>query len=299
MKGFNLACFLIICLLSTSFALPRAKEYHGKLNPAGLDQPVEKTWDSAAASMLPSTNLLVRGEPSCEELRAMWRLSKRQSRATEITNELPTYRDPFAYNIWEPYGRSRSIPNRSVYGRLVHAAPKTRPRDTSRQISRAFEEVARLYGTVPHMNGASRRKASQASYRGGQPFHSSSPQAGSFQQLKDLIRSERARELQEQRMAEEAAASRAMSAKDNQPAYYGRVIHGDQEPHHVGRYEYGPRKGVGVLTFPDLLAPAAANYVEGHLLGPLQMNPFYRGILPADFSVSFMIIFFISRDYSF
>lgn len=42
-------------------------------------------------------------EPSCEELRAMWRFSKRQSRASEITNEIPTYRDPFSYNVWEPY----------------------------------------------------------------------------------------------------------------------------------------------------------------------------------------------------
>lgn len=42
-------------------------------------------------------------EPSCEELRAMWRYSKRQSRAAEITNEIPTYRDPFSYNVWEPY----------------------------------------------------------------------------------------------------------------------------------------------------------------------------------------------------
>lgn len=42
-------------------------------------------------------------EPSCEQLRAMWRYSKRQSRAVEITNEIPTYRDPFAYNVWEPY----------------------------------------------------------------------------------------------------------------------------------------------------------------------------------------------------
>lgn len=42
-------------------------------------------------------------EPSCEELRAMWRFSKRQSRASEVTNEIPTYRDPFSYNVWEPY----------------------------------------------------------------------------------------------------------------------------------------------------------------------------------------------------
>lgn len=50
-------------------------------------------------------------EPSCEELKVMWRLSKRQSRASEITNEIPLYRDPFNENIWDPYyfPTSRSI----------------------------------------------------------------------------------------------------------------------------------------------------------------------------------------------
>ena len=41
-------------------------------------------------------------EPSCEELRAMWQFSKRQSRASEITNEIPTYHDPFTFNVWDP-----------------------------------------------------------------------------------------------------------------------------------------------------------------------------------------------------
>ena len=49
-------------------------------------------------------------EPTCEELKAMWRFSKRQSRAAEITNEIPTYHDPFSYNVWEPYyATSRSV----------------------------------------------------------------------------------------------------------------------------------------------------------------------------------------------
>jgi hypothetical protein len=51
----------------------------------------------------PKSSSLNMHEPSCEELRAMWRFSKRQSRASEITNEIPTYHDPFTYNIWEPY----------------------------------------------------------------------------------------------------------------------------------------------------------------------------------------------------
>ena len=36
------------------------------------------------------------GEPTCDQLRTMWRLSKRHSRAAENTNEIPQYVDPFA-----------------------------------------------------------------------------------------------------------------------------------------------------------------------------------------------------------
>ncbi|XP_037899207.1 uncharacterized protein LOC119643792 isoform X2 [Glossina fuscipes] len=36
--------------------------------------------------------------PSCEKLKAMWNLSRRRVRASEITNEIPTFHDPFAYN---------------------------------------------------------------------------------------------------------------------------------------------------------------------------------------------------------
>lgn len=54
----------------------------------------------------PRTSSLSSQEPSCEELRAMWRFSKRQSRASEITNEIPTYHDPFKYNIWDMYTKS-------------------------------------------------------------------------------------------------------------------------------------------------------------------------------------------------
>lgn len=74
----------------TVYALPRGKEYR-------RSSEVAVTKDAIA-------------EPSCEELKAMWRFSKRQSRAAEITNEIPMYRDPFTENVWEPYyPTSRSI----------------------------------------------------------------------------------------------------------------------------------------------------------------------------------------------
>lgn len=86
----NIFIVLIVCRNSNSFTVPRGKEYRPTGDGAGKDA--------------------VPGEPTCEELKAMWRFSKRQSRAAEITNEIPTYRDPFSYNVWEPYyARSRSM----------------------------------------------------------------------------------------------------------------------------------------------------------------------------------------------
>lgn len=78
--------------------------------------------DGLSASWIPvviNTGVKVKrgnlAEPSCEELRAMWRYSKRQSKASEITNKLPIYRDPFSYNTWETYP-GRTLPSYNVRG---------------------------------------------------------------------------------------------------------------------------------------------------------------------------------------
>ncbi|EFN80133.1 hypothetical protein EAI_05940, partial [Harpegnathos saltator] len=39
-------------------------------------------------------------EPSCDELRAMWRYTKRQSRAVAKSNAYPLYPDSRLLNIW-------------------------------------------------------------------------------------------------------------------------------------------------------------------------------------------------------
>lgn len=79
------------CGNTTAFAVPRSKEYRG-------------------SSEVVSGKNGVGPEPSCEELKAMWRFSKRQSRAAEVTNEIPMYRDPFNENVWESYyPTSRSL----------------------------------------------------------------------------------------------------------------------------------------------------------------------------------------------
>lgn len=48
-------------------------------------------------------------EPSCDELRAMWRYTKRQSRAAKTTNRYPVY--PYNPNIWP----RTKLPQRSIY----------------------------------------------------------------------------------------------------------------------------------------------------------------------------------------
>jgi hypothetical protein len=222
-------------------------------------------------------------EPTCEELRAMWRFSKRQSRAAEITNEIPQYRDPFVYNIWEPYAsypgtgavgiatarsadggvgvRTKSVVpvagrrQRPVYGRIVHTPPPGvaafRPYENASPVRlRPFDEVARIFTTGARTGAGS--STPRKSYRfSGMDSSLSVPQAGSFQQLKELVRAERARELQQKYAEDQAAITE-----------YGRIMHGPtpREETKFGALRYGrfeePRPR-GVLAFPDVLAPAS------------------------------------------
>jgi len=228
-------------------------------------------------------------EPSCEELRAMWRFSKRQSRATQIHNEIPTYRDPFAYNVWEPYARSRSVggrgrgAGRNVYGRIVYTAPRSSSGDHSQERLRPYEEVAaRLIGTGHQgtITGIPRRKVTSFRSGGTSPPVDHLPhyaqQVGSrFEMVKDLIRKEKARELQEERMADEAAARAAALRGQMSDSSYGQILH--EPPTHPGpsfealRYanpgyfdenmHLSPRNG-RMLTLHDSLAPTATQYAD-------------------------------------
>ncbi|XP_055858094.1 uncharacterized protein LOC129920665 [Episyrphus balteatus] len=174
-------------------------------------------------------------EPSCEELRAMWIFSKRQSRAAEMSNEIPTYRDPFAYNVWEPYPSGRGIgsrtishyrePARPVFGRVISREPVVLQRLPVR--SRILEDVPpRMYGSesrsaMPSISsGVGPRRYMQYRF-GGSPNGNAQANTnnqilvhqGSFQKLKELIWTERAKELTQQRKAEELAA-RAAALKE-------------------------------------------------------------------------------------
>ncbi|XP_071438846.1 uncharacterized protein [Hetaerina americana] len=248
-------------------------------------------------------------EPSCEELRAMWRFSKRQSRAAEITNEIPSYTDPFAYSVWEPYPRaanigpsarssntdklrggvgkdghqiipasgaaiarakSRARQQRPVYGRVVHTPPtSTRMRENlSPERLRAFEEVTRMFETGRHLSPQIPKSSIRKTFRSsGSPVSVNSQLTGSFQQIKDIIREERARELK-QRMLEEREASNGRVGEDGSlqgPTYrsHGPTSHSpfDSIRFSGGRFgaiaEQQESKPRGVLAFPNILAPSA------------------------------------------
>ncbi|BES89867.1 Hypothetical protein NTJ_02675 [Nesidiocoris tenuis] len=146
-------------------------------------------------------------EPTCDELRDMWRFSKRQSRTPEITNEIPTYRDPFAVNVWDDYAQPRSagrigVPRPLVFGKII-TLPKVS--DHSPERIKAFQEVFTNPDLVVFGSSNSRRKNNFHRHGGGGGVRPLPPHSqGGFQHLKELIRNERARELQEQRLTEEA-----------------------------------------------------------------------------------------------
>lgn len=176
-------------------SISRSKEYRA----AGNMGTASQSSDEVSLQSKHDTKMS-QSEPSCEQLKAMWRFSKRQSRAAEITNEIPTYRDPFSYNVWESYypktrsgvpfrigpGRITSQPS-YVYGTLVHKAPAFRVQDIAER-NRAFEQVARMYGSMNRVTEAPRRRVTAFRYGGGGGLHmhpmAITPQTGSFQHLK-------------------------------------------------------------------------------------------------------------------
>ncbi|XP_011631156.2 uncharacterized protein LOC105423185, partial [Pogonomyrmex barbatus] len=111
--------------------------------------------------------------------------------------------------------RSRAAGGAPIYGRMVHKAPAgSRWRNAMRGPSRmkVIENLSRHFGTVNTYTPNNRRITS---FRvgGGSP-RSQVPQAGSFEALKNLIQAERARELQEQHIAEEMETKAAAYRED-------------------------------------------------------------------------------------
>ncbi|EDV45204.2 uncharacterized protein LOC6555883 isoform X2 [Drosophila erecta] len=208
---------------------------------------------------VPKTFSLNSQEPTCEQLRAMWIFSKRQSRAAEITNEIPTYRDPFTYNVWEPLllnsrmlgsirMSARERARSPVFGRVLNREPNAPQRIPFEHHQRLDEfgssasdlSHSRYYGaeTRPQTGTSSSiRRSSKNRHMGIPNITGNNPKEsknsvaiqGSFQKLKELIWTERAKELIDQRRDEELAArSAALKEIAN-----GKNLHSDYH-HQVG-----------------------------------------------------------------
>jgi hypothetical protein len=93
--------------------------------------------------------------------------------------------------------------------------------------------------------------------------------------VRDLIRAERARELQQQRMAEEAAARAASFRGLTSDSYYGKVTHEppthlganseahwNGEPGHFGNNMHLSQSKGSPLAFSDVLLPTAPQYAD-------------------------------------
>ncbi|XP_049881907.1 uncharacterized protein LOC126377897 isoform X2 [Pectinophora gossypiella] len=136
-------------------------------------------------------------EPTCDQLKAMWRFSKRQARAPEIMNEVSSYRDPMMFNEWPVYtALPRAAPRfryqypsvpREAYGRVVTKAPPNVVRTPD------YDEMFGMLN-IPHTSGKILR------YPGPSRTRPASfmvpPQRDRFEALKKLIRQEHVRELQ-------------------------------------------------------------------------------------------------------
>ncbi|XP_063705342.1 uncharacterized protein LOC134834553 [Culicoides brevitarsis] len=221
---------VVLILSSNEHSIAHGQDLFGKRDYGLERNSADANGEAIATNSLSS---LSPNEPSCEELRMMWRFSKRQSRSSEISNELPTYRDPFAYNIWKPYnpstrsfeGRQRSsnkyrdpgaaLSTRPVYGRVVNHQPLGRLQeypDRGRTMDRFYVPE---YKTSPEQPSRYRMTSNRMAGGGGGVIlpparNTITPQRGSFGRLKELVWTERARELQAQRKAEEIAARMAV-----------------------------------------------------------------------------------------
>ncbi|KAI4502641.1 hypothetical protein M0802_002553 [Mischocyttarus mexicanus] len=169
-------------------------------------------------------------EPTCKELRTIWRYTKRQSRAIQVMNKLPFLQDFFAYDAWNNYQAPPQPPldyrdytdrprtraagsSPPVYGIVRTAPPRGRLRNSKvSHRTKAFEDPY-LYGRIS-LHPPRRQWPTSRNSGGGNIGLSNVPQSGSFQYLRDIIRGERARELRKQYASDRIASAKATTIKD-------------------------------------------------------------------------------------
>ncbi|XP_063630174.1 uncharacterized protein LOC134801495 [Cydia splendana] len=210
-------------------------------------------------------------EPSCDQLKAMWRFSKRQARAPEIMNEVNSFRDPLMYNEWPAYtALPRAAPRfryqypsvpREAFGRVVTKAPPNVVRTPD------YDEMFGMLN-VPHTSGKILRYPGPSRPRG--PTFMVPPQRDRFEALKKLIRQEHVRELQRKYETEQKQKELATgrSSNDEYPYYYGeqeqrglqnlQAEYGDDpSTRHNKKPQSGSRQVSQFSRYSDVMLPPA------------------------------------------
>ncbi|XP_037876853.1 uncharacterized protein LOC105842607 [Bombyx mori] len=205
-------------------------------------------------------------EPTCDQLKAMWRFSKRQARAPEIMNEVSSYRDPLMYNEWPVYTAvPRAAPRfryqyptmpREAYGRVVTKAPPNVVRTPD------YDEMFGMLN-VPHTSGKILRYPGPSRPRGGHTYMVP-PQRDRFEALKKLIRQEHVRELHRKYETEQKQELKDMTTGHNNDDYvYG--AYGEQEP-----------RGLQPLQVPEYSEESSARHSKKPPSGSRQVSQFSR-----------------------
>ncbi|XP_071521558.1 uncharacterized protein [Panulirus ornatus] len=127
----------------------------------------------------------MRGEPSCEELREMWRLSKREARRATSTNQLPRNR-PYSYGrlvAFAPDPNAR--PSTTVYGSKWHYPP-AKPASSSSPHKDRFDDLRRMLSMGDRRGNYEKLQRKVAAMRG--PGRSSK---GKYDELRRIVALER------------------------------------------------------------------------------------------------------------
>lgn len=126
----HLIAWLITCCCvtslwaTTSFPLPPA---HSLLLPVALPPVTRRQMEVAPSPQaIPGER-----EPSCSELRSMWRHMRRMGRQMEFTNEIPKIQDPFTATAMDRYPGGRRRPSKYPDPNPYTSAAKSSMKDHS------------------------------------------------------------------------------------------------------------------------------------------------------------------------
>lgn len=144
-------------------------------------------------------------EPSCDELRKMWRHTKREmQQKTEVPSQQykARYHEPFSYG-WKTQARPRNaMYSKPVYGRVVHSPDKFLYRNNIPSRFRSYDQVARMVGSpgyypAPQLATPQKTTFFRLDYPVRRPVVPVRiTHIGRFQELQNVLRNERADELQ-------------------------------------------------------------------------------------------------------